>query len=103
MLGKFRLEFSTKKNISGKACISIYEVLGGRAGLCTVATILLSGVFLQFFVHRLKPLVSGNLIDFEYKNVRIALDIACVALGVMLGGRAGLCTVATILLSGLMS
>lgn len=58
MLGKISTGVSTKKDISGKACVSIYVMLGGKAGLCTVATILLSGVFLLFFVHRLKPLVS---------------------------------------------
>lgn len=41
--------------------------------------------------------------SWQIRNVRIALDIACVVLGIMLGGKAGLCTVATILLSGLMS
>lgn len=40
------------------ACVALGMMLGGKAGFCTVATILLSGVFLQFFVHRLKPLVN---------------------------------------------
>ena len=37
---------------------------------------------------------------WQTRNVRIALDIACVVLGALLGGKFGLCTIATILLSG---
>lgn len=37
---------------------------------------------------------------FKTRNVRIALDVTAVALGMLFGGKAGLCTAATILLSG---
>ncbi len=36
------------------------------------------------------------------QKVRIILDIICVVCGVLLGGKVGLCTVATILLSGVL-
>ena len=39
-------------------CVIGGVLLGGKAGLCTVATILLSGVLLQQFVRLLKPSVS---------------------------------------------
>ena len=39
-------------------CVLGGALLGGRIGLCTVATILLSGVLLQQFVKLLKPSVS---------------------------------------------
>ena len=39
-------------------CVLGGALLGGRIGLCTVATILLSGVLLQQFVRLLKPSVS---------------------------------------------
>lgn len=37
---------------------------------------------------------------FQTRNVRITLDIICVVLGALLGGKFGLCTLATIALSG---
>lgn len=37
---------------------------------------------------------------FAVKYVRMVLDIVVVVLGVLLGGKFGLCTVATILISG---
>lgn len=37
---------------------------------------------------------------FQTKYVRITLDIICVVLGVILGGKFGWCTIATIALSG---
>ena len=37
---------------------------------------------------------------FQTRNVRITLDIICVVLGALLGGKFGLCTIATIALSG---
>lgn len=39
---------------------------------------------------------------WQIKYVRMALDITCVILGLLLGGKVGLCTAATILLSGLL-
>lgn len=39
---------------------------------------------------------------FSVKNVRIILDIAFVAVGMIMGGKIGACTVATIVLSGIM-
>lgn len=37
---------------------------------------------------------------FQAKNVRIILDIIVVVIGVILGGKIGICTVATVFLSG---
>ena len=37
---------------------------------------------------------------FQIRYVRIALDVLCVGIGYLLGGSVGLCTLATILLSG---
>ena len=37
---------------------------------------------------------------FQTKYVRITLDIVCVVLGALLGGKFGWCTIATIALSG---
>ncbi len=45
-------------------------------------------------------LVNKN--KFSIQKVRIVLDLVCVVLGVLLGGKIGLCTVATILLSGIL-
>lgn len=39
-------------------CVSGGALLGGKIGLCTVATILLSGVLLQQFVKLLKPIIG---------------------------------------------
>lgn len=41
-----------------------------------------------------------NRKGWQIKYVRITLDILCVIFGALLGGRFGLCTVATIVLSG---
>lgn len=45
-------------------------------------------------------LVNKN--KFSIRKVRIVLDLVCVVSGVLLGGKIGLCTVATILLSGIL-
>ena len=45
-------------------------------------------------------LVDKN--KFSIQKVRIVLDLVCVVSGVLLGGKIGLCTVATILLSGIL-
>ena len=37
---------------------------------------------------------------WQTRNVRIALDVECVVLGALLGGKFGWCTIATIALSG---
>ena len=37
---------------------------------------------------------------WQIRNVRITLDILCVILGALVGGKFGLCTVATIILTG---
>lgn len=42
-----------------------------------------------------------NRNKWQTKYVRIALDIACVVIGMLLGGKIGVCTVVTILLSGI--
>lgn len=42
-----------------------------------------------------------NRNKWQTKYVRIALDIACVVIGMLLGGKIGACTVVTILLSGI--
>ena len=41
-----------------------------------------------------------NKSNFNIRSVRIVLDILCVIFGILLGGKIGICTVATILLSG---
>lgn len=43
-----------------------------------------------------------NKNKFSIQKVRIVLDILCVLVGVLLGGKVGLCTVTTILLSGVL-
>lgn len=43
-----------------------------------------------------------NRSKYSIQKVRIVLDIICVLGGVLLGGKIGLCTVATILLSGVL-
>ena len=43
-----------------------------------------------------------NKNNYSIQTVRIVLDIVCVLGGVLLGGEIGLCTVATILLSGVL-
>ena len=43
-----------------------------------------------------------NKNHYSIQTVRIVLDIACVLGGILLGGEIGLCTVATILLSGVL-
>lgn len=42
-------------------CVVLGYVLGGKFGICTIATILLSGVLLQKFVHGLKPVTDKIL------------------------------------------
>ncbi len=43
-----------------------------------------------------------NKKKYSIQKVRIVLDVACVLVGVLLGGRIGLCTAATVLLSGVL-
>ena len=43
-----------------------------------------------------------NRNKYSIQKVRIVLDLICVIGGVLLGGKIGLCTVATILLSGIL-
>ncbi|MDD6346858.1 MAG: hypothetical protein PUA52_02450, partial [Lachnospiraceae bacterium] len=38
--------------------------------------------------------------QWPIQNVRIILDVMCVLLGWILGGTVGICTIATIMLSG---
>ena len=43
-------------------CVLGGALLGGKVGLCTIATILLSGVLLQQFVKLLKPII-GRIVN----------------------------------------
>ena len=38
--------------------------------------------------------------NFQVKNARIAADLSCVVIGALLGGKVGICTIITVIVSG---
>ena len=91
--------FSRLLNKSGNIYVSVFLMLCGII-LFALGTGMYSAADLGRGSYEAVTFALAEKNNYQVKYVRIALDISVVIIGVLLGGKFGLCTIITVILSG---